>query len=284
MNAAAPRVKAEDVLSLLACAACEGALTAGVRGLACACGALYPLRDGRAYFTELPQGYEESGDGPNVPKAAWGPWRRHNFDYFTEAFASVPDSARVLDLGAGPGQFGELTDRFASFVSMDFRAFAPTNAVADITKKLPAKAGSFDAVMASNVLEHIPDTRALLAEVRRVLAPGGLFVATVPFLMRVHQKPYDFNRYTNFQLERLLAEAGFVDAAVMPLSRPVEVYATSARHFYAAELSRATGARRLLLRASRFLDRGRMALLSVAAGSEPSPDYTEGYGLTARRP
>ena len=45
---------------------------------------------------------------------------------------------------------------------------------------LPFRSGSFDAVVCSETLEHIPDDGAAVAEIRRVLAPGGLLFVTVP--------------------------------------------------------------------------------------------------------
>lgn len=272
----------DRIRALLACPSCGGALSLRGGALVSPCGKSYEMRDGVAYFTQIPIDFEQDGNGPNVAREAWGAWRTRNFEYVKEAFNDLSDEASVLDLGAGPGQFDELLARFAKVVSMDFRAFATTNVVADLTKPLPLQSGAFDAVMASNVLEHIPDTRALLAEVRRVLKPGGRFVATIPFMMRVHQKPYDFNRYTNFQLEALARTAGFSDVRVEALSTPLEVHETNVRHFYAAELAQAKGLRALMLRACRFFDRARLGMLARIARAAPSLDYTEGYGVHAR--
>lgn len=46
--------------------------------------------------------------------------------------------------------------------------------------RLPFADNSFDAVVCSEVLEHIPDWRGVLPEIERVLKPGGLFCASVP--------------------------------------------------------------------------------------------------------
>lgn len=269
--------------SLLACPACGNALTGEGSAIRCASGHSFERKDGRVYFDLPPGDYEDDGDGPNVPKEAWGNWRRHNFDYFSHAFASLPDSAVVLDLGAGPGQFSELTDRFSTFISMDFRPFRPVNVVADLTKRLPLKDGAVDAIMASNVLEHIPDTRELLQEAFRVLKPGGVLVATIPFLMRVHQKPYDFNRYTKYQLEALARGAGFAAADAQALSAPADVYESVQNHFYLIALARAHGVTKLILRAFRFGDRLRRHLVRALSSATPAEDFTEGYGLTARK-
>jgi len=85
---------------------------------------------------------------------------------------------------------------------------------ADI-QALPFRAGAFDAVKATEVLEHVPDVPGALAECRRVLRPGGHLVITVPFLERVHGDPGDYTRYTRSMWERLLAEAGLRPTAIV---------------------------------------------------------------------
>lgn len=84
-------------------------------------------------------------------------------------------------------------------------------------KTIPAAVESFDCVMATEFLEHYPEPERILAEIRRVMKPGGEFFATVPFIWNLHEVPYDEYRYTPYSLERHLRNAGFTDIRVKPV-------------------------------------------------------------------
>ncbi len=75
--------------------------------------------------------------------------------------------------------------------------------------RLPFKSSSLDHVLLSEVLEHVFEPRLLLAELRRVLRPGGFVLLTVPFLWDEHEQPYDYGRYSSFGLRYLLEQHGF---------------------------------------------------------------------------
>jgi SAM-dependent methyltransferase len=62
------------------------------------------------------------------------------------------------------------------------------------------------------VLEHAEHPEILVAEIRRVLKPHGVLLATIPFSARVHYAPYDFNRFTRHRLETMFAE--FADVTI----------------------------------------------------------------------
>lgn len=109
---------------------------------------------------------------------------------------------RVLDLGCGSGRHAfevyrrgchvmaldrdadEIRDVTAMFGAMSLAGQAPAGAAALAVQgdalALPFQDGSFDKVIISEVLEHIPDDRSVLAEMVRVLRPGGLIAVTVP--------------------------------------------------------------------------------------------------------
>jgi SAM-dependent methyltransferase len=109
---------------------------------------------------------------------------------------------RVLDVGAGFGRHAfEVARRGARVVALDYADDEVVQTRATIggmidageitidrwlggvrgdATRLPFATGSFDAVITSEVLEHIQDDVAALAEMVRVLRPGGTFAATVP--------------------------------------------------------------------------------------------------------
>ena len=109
---------------------------------------------------------------------------------------------RVLDMGCGAGRHAfEMYRRGADVVAFDqdgdelagvLELFAamreagevPTGAEADIKQgdalSLPFADGEFDRVVAAEVLEHVPDDRTAIAELARVLRPGGTLAVTVP--------------------------------------------------------------------------------------------------------
>ena len=109
---------------------------------------------------------------------------------------------RVLDVGAGFGRHVfECARRGARSVALDYAAdeviqtrhtlgamleageIPPEGSLGVLrgdATKLPFEDGSFDVVITSEVLEHIQDDRTAIAEMVRVLRPGGRFAATVP--------------------------------------------------------------------------------------------------------
>lgn len=81
-------------------------------------------------------------------------------------------------------------------------------------KKMPFSDSSFNVVISTEVLEHVSDPDAYLAEVKRVLKPGGMFFFTVPFLMSLHEVPHDYYRYTPFALEMMFKRNDFADIKI----------------------------------------------------------------------
>jgi SAM-dependent methyltransferase len=114
----------------------------------------------------------------------------------------VSPGDRVLDVGCGGGRHAfEFYRRGANVVALDMNAEdlagvatmfgamalegeAPAGATANVVKgdalRLPFADATFDIVLAAEILEHIPDDEAAMAELFRVVRPGGTVAVTVP--------------------------------------------------------------------------------------------------------
>jgi SAM-dependent methyltransferase len=80
-------------------------------------------------------------------------------------------------------------------IGTDVYASPNTQVVAD-GHFLPFRDGVFDGVWIQAVLEHVLDPPAVVAEIHRVLKPSGLIYADTPFMQQVHERAYDFTRFT----------------------------------------------------------------------------------------
>lgn len=129
------------------------------------------------------------------------------------AFAKdVPNGALVLDAGAGTSPYKALFNH-AQYESADFeqvdKAYAASTYVCDL-KAIPVENCRFDFIVFNQVMEHLPNPKTVLAELHRVLKPGGKMIYTGPFFYEEHEQPYDFYRYTQFGLRELFSSTGFV--------------------------------------------------------------------------
>jgi ubiquinone/menaquinone biosynthesis C-methylase UbiE len=149
-------------------------------------------------------------------------WRRRTWAFNTERrrewvaaqAAAMPAGSRVLDVGAGIGQYRAL------FSHCDYRAhdfglepatvgqYTSLDYQSDITA-IPVPDASFDAVLCTEVLEHVAEPIAAIKEMARVLRPGGSLLISAPLGSHLHQEPYHFyGGYTPHWYSRFLPEAG----------------------------------------------------------------------------
>jgi SAM-dependent methyltransferase len=143
--------------------------------------------------------------------------RRPILDFMIRAAREVIPGARVLDVGAGDAPNRELFDHVA-YTTVDWEHSVHEDLPAvDITAAaddLPLDDRSFDAALLTQVLEHVAEPREVLAELYRVLRPGGRLYMTAPLVWELHELPFDYYRYTSVGLRHLLETAGFEQVEV----------------------------------------------------------------------
>lgn len=148
--------------------------------------------------------------------------------FVAEELARLPDGIRLLDAGAGSQRFRPLCDRFA-YRTQDFGQYkndvkvsftdglgkrgdgyeyGPLDFVSDIWA-IPAPDQSFDAVMCTEVLEHVPFPIETMQELTRLLAIGGTLLLTAPSNCLRHMDPFFFSSgYSDRFYQRVLPECG----------------------------------------------------------------------------
>jgi len=136
----------------------------------------------------------------------------------------------VLDLGCGSRPYESFFNgRVTRWIGADYPASGhPAARGVDLfadAMLLPLASESFDTVLCTQVLEHVPEPLDLLREARRVLRPGGHLVLTAPQYNALHGEPQDFYRYTRYGLEHLARKAGFQVSAIVPIGGFLSLFA-----------------------------------------------------------
>jgi len=124
-------------------------------------------------------------------------------------------TGRVLDVGGARRRGRFHPPAGARWLVADLTPALSPDVAADVAA-LPFRDGAFDAIKITEVLEHVPDPAAALAECRRVLRARGHVVISAPFLERLHGDPSDYGRYTEAMWRRLLQAAGLEPVTIAP--------------------------------------------------------------------
>ena len=131
------------------------------------------------------------------------------------ALLSPSLSGPILDVGCGSRPFDSYFVHMKK-VSCDFDS---TRAVVDVecpATELPFADASFNSILCTEVLEHVPEPQKAWCEFCRVLQPGGRALISVPMWWPAHELPYDFYRYPEHGLRYLAESAGFRVLKLVP--------------------------------------------------------------------
>lgn len=143
--------------------------------------------------------------------------RRHYVDDFCHRHCqSFAKQALVLDVGGNKkskrGRFN--INQFSdNIIYLNYSPKYSPDLLADACA-LPFLDNSFDSIICTELLEHVRNPCVVLAEILRVLKPGGLALLTVPFMFPVHSDPNDYGRYTDQYWGENLLDIGFCQITI----------------------------------------------------------------------
>lgn len=135
---------------------------------------------------------------------------------------NIPAGMRILDVGAGQLRFKPYCEHL-NYVAHDFGKYdgsgdgtglqtgswdnSKLDIISDITN-IPVENSSFDAILCTEVFEHIPDAVSAIREFARILKPGGTLLLTAPFASLTHFAPYHFCGYNRYWYQHHLPLVG----------------------------------------------------------------------------
>jgi SAM-dependent methyltransferase len=166
---------------------------------------------------------ESSGSLPNSFWPRVKTWYEKTFrfnqaqrDSWVAACArQIPPGSRVLDVGAGEARYRRLFAH-CDYRTQDFGLEPGTiGRYTDLDYKsdvldIPVPDGSFDVILCTEVLEHVPDPIRAVGEFSRILRKGGTLYLSAPLGALLHQEPYHFyGGYTPHWYRRFLPMVGF---------------------------------------------------------------------------
>lgn len=116
----------------------------------------------------------------------------------------------LLDVGCGMRPYEKTFFSGAkTYLGSDYLSDRSRPDVIASALDLPFEAESFDTVVSTEVLEHVPDPLRALREMRRVIRPDGFLILTTPMYWPRHEVPYDYFRYPYDGMLHLVKESGW---------------------------------------------------------------------------
>lgn len=108
--------------------------------------------------------------------------------------------------------YRHLFTKASSYLGLDLEASSHGLSKPDATfdgTTIPFEDNRFDSVVSFEVIDDLSHPAVQLAEIHRVLKPGGALLVTTSFVWELHEEPHDIARYTDHGLRTLLEDSGF---------------------------------------------------------------------------
>jgi len=134
---------------------------------------------------------------------------------------------KMLDFGCGCKPYDGVFTKVKQHIGLDTKKSGHNHKDEEIDvyydgKKIPFGNNHFDSILASEVLEHVPDIDKTLDELHRVLKKDGNILISMPFAWNEHEKPYDFRRYSTEGIISVLQSHGFKIVSIEKTTNAIE--------------------------------------------------------------
>ncbi|MDA1273225.1 MAG: class I SAM-dependent methyltransferase [Verrucomicrobia bacterium] len=156
----------------------------------------------------------------------------------THAERLAPKSV-VLDAGAGASKYRPLfahcdykTQDFCKYDGPLVKYLRPIDYVCEITA-IPLPDQSLDAILCTEVFEHVVNPMAVLTEFHRLLKPGGRLLLTAPFISHLHMEPFHYySGFMPYWYQFWLPKRGFRIESTSAVGGPGQTCLTFCQAFY----------------------------------------------------
>jgi SAM-dependent methyltransferase len=214
-----------SIKNILACPFCVAQLNQHENFYQCrSCNLKFPIKQNTVFFSKGNDTIILDGIDYASNKKLWSSFKKRNYSFIEESVKNLSLKSSILDIGSGPGFFDDLFLNHYNYFTLDFVNYPNIDIVSNVVdQRLPIQSSSMDCTILSNVLEHLNKPEKLLLECFRILNNNGSILIIVPFMFKLHQKPYDYYRYTNYKLSEMLNECGFNDIKIKKMGTIKEV-------------------------------------------------------------
>lgn len=145
-------------------------------------------------------------------------WTRSGLYDFIEESLELHKSEKVLVIG-GFGQVLDLVNEkipYKFIRTLDIQLAHNPDYLLDISDPslISLIQEKFDQIICIEVLEHVPNYELALSNIYQLLNNNGVIIASTPWVIPLHDQPYDFHRFTWFEIKRILKKNNFKEILI----------------------------------------------------------------------
>ena len=141
------------------------------------------------------------------------PQRNYIERFIKQAALQLSEEDILLDAGAGPSPYKHYFK--CKYEATEIYHASNINFMCSLDR-IPKKDNTYDAILNTEVLEHVSDPTKVVNEMYRVLKKDGKLFLTVPQTYCLHQEPYNYYYFTKYVIHNLLTEVGFKNIKIKP--------------------------------------------------------------------